>query len=150
MFPENLGRIGQLLLSNEELIVSDRLRALGYDVLYNPEIVVHHRVHAERAKQSWLRRRVFWQAISDLFAPSTVRTIQADPNADIHRVLDYLTRLAPRDRGPMGLFLDLDDPQLFIEQTEAIAAFVRFLAGDSGDWRRILADVLSENSAMRK
>jgi GT2 family glycosyltransferase len=139
LFPENLGRIGQLLLSNEELIVSDKLRALGYDVLYNPEIIVHHRVHAERVNQSWLRRRVFWQAISDLFAATTGTTTHADPDTDIHRVLDYLARLAPRDRGTMGLFLDLDDPQLFTEQTEAIAALVRFLAGDSGDWRRILA-----------
>jgi glycosyltransferase involved in cell wall biosynthesis len=139
LFPENLGRVGQLLLSNEELIVSDRLRASGYDVLYNPEIVVHHRVHAERVSQSWLRRRVFWQAISDLFIPTAERASQAAADGDIHRVFDYLARLAPRDRGLMGLFLDLDDPQLFTEQTEAIAALVRFLAGDSGDWRRILA-----------
>jgi glucosyl-dolichyl phosphate glucuronosyltransferase len=139
LFPENLGRIGQLLLSNEELIVSDKLRALGYDILYNPEIVVHHRVHAERANQSWLRRRVVWQAISDLFAAGMAKTAQADPDTEIHRVLDYLARLAPRDRGTMGLFLDLDDAELFTAQTEAIAALVRFLAVDSGDWRRILA-----------
>jgi glycosyltransferase involved in cell wall biosynthesis len=138
LFPENLGRVRQLLLSNEELFVSDKIRALGYDVLYNPAVIVDHRVHAERATHSWLRRRVFWQAISNLFSLSTVKTAQADPDADIHRVLDYLTRLAPRDRGPIGLFLDLDDPQLFAEQTEALGALVRFLAGDSGDWRRIL------------
>jgi glucosyl-dolichyl phosphate glucuronosyltransferase len=138
LFPENLGRVRQLLLSNEELFVSDKIRELGYDVLYNPEVIVNHRVHAERATHSWLRRRVFWQAISDLFTLSTVKTTQADPDADIHRVLDYLTRLAPGERGPMGLFLDLDDPQLFTEQTEALGALVRFIAGDSGDWRRIL------------
>lgn len=138
LFPENLGRVRQLLLSNEELFVSDKIRELGYDVLYNPEVIVDHRVHAERATHSWLRRRVFWQAISDLFTLSTVKTTQADPDADIHRVLDYLTRLAPGERGPMGLFLDLDDPLLFTEQTEALGALVRFLAGDSGDWRRIL------------
>ena len=36
-------------------------------------------------------------------------------------------------------FIDLDDPQLFEEQTAAVGALVRFLAGDGGDWRRILA-----------
>jgi glucosyl-dolichyl phosphate glucuronosyltransferase len=48
LFPENLGRIGRLLLSNEELIVSDRIRSLGYEVVYNANIVVHHRIHADR------------------------------------------------------------------------------------------------------
>ena len=134
LFPENMGRIGRLLLSNEELIVSEKIRKLGYDVIYNPEIVMHHRVHAERANQAWLRRRVFWQAISDLFADREA----GGSNADIHRVLDFVSRLAPKNRGAMGLFVDLEDAQLFQQQTEAIAALVRLLASDAGDWRRIL------------
>ena len=140
LFPEHLGRIGRLLLSNEELSVSEKIRELGYAALYNPKIIVHHRVHAERASQAWLRRRVFWQVISDLFAERGAPAKgDANPDADIHRVLDFLDRLAPKNRGVMGLFIDLDDPQLFEEQTEAVGALVRFLAGDGGDWRRILA-----------
>jgi len=139
-FPENLGRIGGLLLSNEELSVSEKIRELGYDAVYNPEIVVHHRVHAERANQAWLRRRVFWQAISDLFAEGkATKQVVTDPDADIHRILDFLDRLAQKSRGVMGLFIDLDDPELFELQTETVAALVRHLAGDGGDWRRILA-----------
>ena len=138
LFPENMGRIGRLLLSNEELLVSDKIRQLGWQVVYNPEVIVHHRVHAERASQAWLRRRVFWQAISDLFAERGVAGEQPGHDRDIHRVLDFLTRLAPRNRGAMGLFLDLDDAELFQEQTEAIGAIVRLLAADGGDWRRIL------------
>ena len=38
----------------------------------------------------------------------------------------------------MGLFVDLEDPELFQEQTQAISAIVRLLAGDGGDWQRIL------------
>jgi glycosyltransferase involved in cell wall biosynthesis len=139
LFPENMGRIGRLLLSNEELIVTDKIRQLEYEVVYNPDIVVHHRVHVERANQAWLRRRVFWQAISDLFAGRAAADASPDPNTDIHRVLDFLTRLAPRNRGAMGLFVDLDEAELFQEQTQAIGALVRLLAGDGGDWRRILA-----------
>jgi glucosyl-dolichyl phosphate glucuronosyltransferase len=140
LFPEHLGRIGRLLLSNEELSVSKKIRELGYDAVYNPKIVVHHRIHAERTSQAWLRRRVFWQAISDLFAePAAAAPVPADPDADIHRVLDFFDQLEPKNRGVMGLFVDLDDPQLFEEQTESVGALVRFLAGDAGDWRRILA-----------
>jgi glycosyltransferase involved in cell wall biosynthesis len=139
LFPENMGRIGRLLLSNEELLVSDNIRQLGWDAVYDPAIVVHHRVHRERANQAWLRRRVFWQTISDLFAERGAAAAQPDHDRDIHRILDFLARLAPKNRGAMGLLLDLDDAQLFQEQTEAIGAFVRLLAGDGGDWRRILA-----------
>jgi hypothetical protein len=99
---------------------------------------MHHRVHVERANQAWMRRRVFWQAISDLFAECTASAPAMDPNADIHRVLDFLARLTPKNRGTMGLFVDLDDAELFQEQTQAICALVRLLASDAGDWRRIL------------
>ena len=139
LFPENMGRIGRLLLSNEELVVSEKIREMGYEVVYNPEVIVQHRVHAERANQAWMRRRVFWQTISDLFADCTAQRPDADPNIDIPCVLDFLTRLAPRYRGAMGLFVDLEDPELFQQQTQAISAIVRLLAGDGGDWQRILA-----------
>ena len=138
LFPENMGRIGRLLLSNEELVISDKIRQLGYEVVYDPEIVVLHRVHAERASQAWLRRRVFWQAISDLFAERASTEAEADPDREIGRVLDFLMQLAPKNRGTMGLFRDLEDPELFRAQTEAISALVRLLAGHAGDWRCIL------------
>ena len=67
LFPENLGRSRGLLLSNEELLVTKRIRDLGYTVFYDPKIEMHHRVHPDRVSQSWLRRRVFWQVLSDLF-----------------------------------------------------------------------------------
>jgi hypothetical protein len=44
----------------------------------------------------------------------------------------------------MGLFIDLEDPLLFEEQTASVGALVRFLAGDGGDWRRILAAAADE------
>jgi glucosyl-dolichyl phosphate glucuronosyltransferase len=138
LFPEHMGRIGRLLLSNEELVVSEKIRKAGYDVVYNPDIVVRHRVHVERATQAWLRRRVFWQAISDLLAKRTVEAADADPDKDIHCILSFLTQLAPKERAMSGLFRDLDDPNLFRAQTEAINALVRLLATDAGDWRRIL------------
>jgi len=140
LFPENLGRIGRVLLSNEELSVSTKIQELGYDAVYNPKIVVHHRVHAERTSQAWLRRRIFWQVISDLVAHGAEAAREdANPDADIHRVLDFLDHLPPKNRGMIGLFIDLDDPQLFEEQTQAVGALARFLASDAGDWRRILA-----------
>jgi glucosyl-dolichyl phosphate glucuronosyltransferase len=136
LFPENLGRIGRLLLSNEELFVSKRVRDLGYTVVYEPKIEMHHRVHAERVSQSWLRRRVFWQVLSDLLVDDQLQPDNAE--GDVRRVLGFLMKLAPRHRGAMGLFLDTDDPQLLLAQTEAICALARLLATDCRDWRSLL------------
>jgi GT2 family glycosyltransferase len=138
MFPENLGRIRGLLLSNEELLVTKRIRDLGYTVFYDPKIEMHHRVHPDRVSQSWLRRRVFWQVLSDLFIDDRLQPCRAED--DIGRILDFLMKLAPRHRGPMGLFLDTDDAQLLEAQTEAISALARLLATDCGDWRSFLAE----------
>jgi glycosyltransferase involved in cell wall biosynthesis len=136
LFPENLGRVGRLLLSNEELLVTKRIRELGYTAVYEPKIEMHHRVHAERVTQSWLRRRVFWQVLSDLFVDDLLPPSNAE--ADVQRILHFLMKLAPQHRGAMGLFLDTDDPQLFEAQTAAIGALARLLATDCGDWRSFL------------
>lgn len=138
MFPENLGRIRGLLLSNEELLVTKRIRDLGYTVFYDPKIEMHHRVHPDRVSQSWLRRRVFWQVLSDLFIDDRLQPCRGED--DIRRILDFLMKLAPRHRGAMGLFLDTDDAQLFEAQTEAISALARLLATDCGDWRSFLGE----------
>jgi glucosyl-dolichyl phosphate glucuronosyltransferase len=137
LFPENLGRVRGLLLSNEELLVTKRIRDLGYTVIYDPKIEMHHRVHPDRVSQSWLRRRVFWQVLSDLFIDDQLRSCSAAD--DIARVLDFLMKLAPRHRGVMGLFLDTDDAELLHAQTEAISSLARLLATDCGDWRSFLA-----------
>jgi glucosyl-dolichyl phosphate glucuronosyltransferase len=138
LFPESLGRVKSLLLSNEELLVTKRIRDLGYTVFYDPKIEMHHRVHPDRVSRSWLRRRVFWQVLSDLLVDDQLQRRRAED--DIGRVLDFLMKLAPRHRGAMGLFLDTDDPELFEAQTEAIGALARLLATDCGDWCSFLAE----------
>jgi glycosyltransferase involved in cell wall biosynthesis len=135
LFNENLGRVGKLLLSNEELAVTEKIRRLGYSVIYNPAIEMHHKVHADRLNQAWIRRRVMWQVISDLFSETA-----GDPclEADVGKILDFQMRLPPKDRGLSGLFLDVDSSELFFQQTEALARLIRLVATDGRDWRGFL------------
>lgn len=135
LFNESLGRVGQLLLSNEELAVTERIRKLGHRVIYNPAIEMHHKVHVDRLNQAWMRRRVMWQVISDLFTGTA-----GDPSleADVGKILDFQMRLAPKDRGLPGLFLDVESSELFFQQTEALARLVRLVATDGRDWRGFL------------
>jgi glycosyltransferase involved in cell wall biosynthesis len=65
-FPAPLGRLGDSLLSNEEVSLCKRLIDIEARIFYAPEAVVYHRVPAARATQRWLLRRAHWQGISDV------------------------------------------------------------------------------------
>lgn len=63
-FPEHLGRVGRSLLSGEETVVLDRLRACGHEIWIAPQAVVDHRVHPERLTSRYYWRRLWWQGIT--------------------------------------------------------------------------------------
>jgi len=64
-FSENLGRKGDTLLSNEEVLIQDIIRNLGYHCFYHPEILVRHHIPKERLTKKWILKRYYWQGISD-------------------------------------------------------------------------------------
>lgn len=130
-FDENLGRRGKLLLSNEELDVTRKLRAEKLTVVYEPTAIVHHKVHADRVDPAWLRRRIAWQVISDAMVPATDQNDDDKPCWD--KISNYLLSLPPEMRTYRGLFLDTDDPVLFQRQCEAIGSLMRFMLTQGHD-----------------
>jgi glycosyltransferase involved in cell wall biosynthesis len=66
-FRTHLGRRSgeQVLMSNCEMDVIDMLRSRGFRAVYNPAAAVDHLIHTQRLTQSWMRRRVAWQAVSN-------------------------------------------------------------------------------------
>jgi glycosyltransferase involved in cell wall biosynthesis len=66
-FDPSLGRRGDAsLLSNEEIALLEKIGL--NNVYYSPECSVEHIIQPERIRLEWFRKRVFWQAISDLLA----------------------------------------------------------------------------------
>jgi glycosyltransferase involved in cell wall biosynthesis len=128
-FNEALGRIGLSLLSNEELAVAAKIKALGYASYYDPASKVLHRVHGERATQHWLRKRVCWQAVSDLLTA----TPKLEGERCWQKLADYLMQIPPEMRGVRGLFLDTPDPDLFYKQCEALEAVMYLALNDGHD-----------------
>lgn len=126
-FNEGLGRIRNSLMSNEELVVCARVAELGYESWYTPDARVMHRVHEDRVSQHWLRRRVSWQAVSDLL----VNPKKMDAELCWTRLATYLSGLPIEMRGVRGLFLDTADPDRFYDQTLALESFL-FLALNQG------------------
>lgn len=64
-FPVELGRVGSKLLSGEEAWVMRALRQSGWDVRYDPAIVVTHSIQATRLTPRWLLSRQFWSGASE-------------------------------------------------------------------------------------
>jgi len=64
-FPEELGRKGSLLLSNEEILLCRMLRRQGRRIVLVPGAVVHHKISKSRLNKRWFRRRFYWQGRSD-------------------------------------------------------------------------------------
>ena len=135
LFEERLGRIGKTLLSNEELMVTNKLRAGGYEIVYNPRIAMEHNVHLDRVSQKWIRQRIFWQVVSDMLANSACE--QTFDEA-VENVLKFQAELEPKFRGYASLFVDVESSDVFARQLSAFEGFVRLLAVDARDWREYL------------
>jgi glucosyl-dolichyl phosphate glucuronosyltransferase len=63
-FPENLGRIGQSLISGDEAHVTQRALDAGWEVDFDPSFKVYHKISSERLTMSWILRRTYWEGFS--------------------------------------------------------------------------------------
>jgi glycosyltransferase involved in cell wall biosynthesis len=62
-FPEHLDGGGEAISSGEGL-VNSLIQRLGYELVYDPQLLVRHHIPASRCTRSWFRRRSFWQGVS--------------------------------------------------------------------------------------
>ncbi|HUB14878.1 MAG TPA: glycosyltransferase [Acetobacteraceae bacterium] len=63
-FPDDYGRVGDSLLSDEDVQLARRLKQSGQPVRYDSRIVVHHQIQAARLTPGWLLSRLYWQGAS--------------------------------------------------------------------------------------
>ena len=119
-FPTNLGRVGSgnILLSNEEIRVLAEMPNKGLKVIYAPEAEVDHLVDVRRLDQSWLRKRMAWQAVSDFIKDSDVQGV--DAKARWREVASFVNSLPPRQRTPRAFFQHCDDAGEFERQLGCI------------------------------
>jgi glycosyltransferase involved in cell wall biosynthesis len=66
-FDVNLGRVGKNLLSNEELMITEKALERGFQVAYLPNATVAHNVAPERMHRAWFLNRGWWQGISECY-----------------------------------------------------------------------------------
>jgi len=119
-FPEHLGRKGSgaTLLSNDETTLLQQIRDRGGLVGYAPDAAVAHLIDPARLSQSWFRRRLAWQAVSD-FLEDPARG--AASSGDSWRWLtEFLVRLPPSQRSYRGLLAEMPEPELLLAQINAV------------------------------
>ena len=129
-FDTSLGRTGGAasLLSAEETAITDRIRALGGLVAYDPLAAVDHWVDPDRLTQRWFRRRAAWQAVSDYLRAPQAKMQQRDEAWAGMKA--FLLTCNPADRTMRGLALERDDAAGFRWQTAAVYnAVTALLAG---------------------
>ncbi|MBD3764903.1 MAG: glycosyltransferase family 2 protein [Rhodobacterales bacterium] len=114
-FNESLGRIGTAsLLSNEE---SELLGRLPRDaVFYNPRQVVGHHIPPSRLQQAWFRKRVVWQAVSDVLGGMRYM----DDKAALQSFGEIQAALDPSKRGLGFLMQDAEDAVAFDRQLKLV------------------------------
>jgi len=64
MFPTDLGRIGNCLLSNEEINLCRKIEESGKRIKFAPNAIIHHKIAPERIRKIWLHHRTYWQGRS--------------------------------------------------------------------------------------
>lgn len=129
-FDTSLGRTGGAasLLSAEETALTDRIRAQGGLVAYDPLAAVEHWVDPDRLTQRWFRRRAAWQAVSDYLRDPQARLARSDECWDA--VKGFLLTRNPADRTLRGLALEQDAAREFRWQISAVYnAVTALLAG---------------------
>lgn len=120
-FKGYLGRRGDMLLSNEELEACISLNYHKYRILYEPSAVVTHAIPSSRLTQDWFRRRLLWQAISDILMTSTNDECNVPIRRRFLNDADPNTRLADLTR-------PVDTAVEFNRQLGTIYEMIRLLA----------------------
>ena len=93
-FGLHAGRVGTMLLSDEEVQLAWRIQAAGFSARYDPRIIVRHQIQAAQLNPRWLLSRLYCQGIST----ARTRRLLGDPGAvwrELPRRLAVMALLAP-------------------------------------------------------
>lgn len=123
LFDPSLGRKGTAsLLSNEEISFIEKCGS--GNVVYVPDMVAGHRIPVNRIRLDWFRKRVFWQAVSDILS-SSVWMSRDEASAALNRA----TVNAPAEyRGLKLLQYEPRSPDEMKEQLNAIYAYALLMS----------------------
>lgn len=94
-FRTDLGRRGRSLLSGKEVDVFKKLNERQLEILYHPDIIVHHLVPKERLLRKWLYRRAYWGRRSEtlMLADMSRGVILKEAGTSLQKIVQKSVRL---------------------------------------------------------
>lgn len=93
-FPSELGRVGNRLISNEDIFVKQRIEDIGYRCYYHPKMEIQHYIEAKRLKQKWFLKRFFWQGISNTIMQNSLYSKHLNPTERLVVESKILSKIA--------------------------------------------------------
>jgi len=105
-----LGRVGDNLLSGEEILLQRQVIRRGHLCLYRPTMAVEHWIPASRLQPQWFFRRYYWQGVSEAIMHLIERSPTSTERARL-ALISCRNISAPTD-GARSLLSD-DDPRQF-------------------------------------
>ncbi|OBZ08857.1 glycosyl transferase [Bacillus sp. FJAT-27264] len=73
LFPLDLGRKGESLLSGEETWLFGQIKRQGHAILYHPDMAVDHFVPKSRLSEDWILKRYYSQGISNAMKSESLK-----------------------------------------------------------------------------
>jgi GT2 family glycosyltransferase len=134
LFSTNLGRKGEAsLLSNEEAEFNARIPSIAK--YYCGQAVVNHLIPSARVERQWFRRRVFWQAISDV-----ISEFEGKANRDhlFHTFIQGVLHVPAQHRTVKNLFYSCETSQEFDHQLNQIYRHTIAMSIEGKSWDELL------------
>jgi len=134
LFSTNLGRKGEAsLLSNEESEFNLRIPKLAR--FYCGQAVVDHVIAPERLDRQWFRRRVFWQAISDVISQAVTT---GDRDSLFSSYIKGVLKVPAEYRTAKSLFYECDNSDEFDHQLNQIYRQAIALSIGGSSWEKLV------------
>lgn len=89
-FSQDLGRRGDRPVANEDVLVQKQIDRAGGTRLWWPDASIHHLQPRERLTREWVRRRSYWQGVSDSWMDHYLDG--GDGRARLHRAARHSRR----------------------------------------------------------
>lgn len=118
-FQVKLGRIGNKLLSMEEILLRKEIEEKGYRCFYHPEVSVKHHILPHRLTKKWFQDRAYWNGVSSGY----IQIYQRFPSIPVRlwKGIKTILRILLSPREFSCLVLSIENPDCFADKCSALA-----------------------------
>lgn len=125
LFSTNLGRIGKILLGNEDTEIQERIHKMSKFVFYTPQAIVHHHVPRERMTKKYFYERSYGAGRSQ----ALLIALQGDHDAILKQALLILRGLPKQAVSIIGKIRQEDSRFQYLQGQFYKFGFIRQATG---------------------